>query len=43
MELREFIKTTLLQISEGTKKVQEEIDGFDMIINLDEVAITSTG
>jgi|SRR5699024_875532 len=43
MELKEFIKTTLLQISEGIKEAQEEIDGSDMIINPAKVGITSTG
>ncbi|QCX37922.1 hypothetical protein FF125_05555 [Aureibaculum algae] len=33
MELKEFIKTTLTQISQGIIEAQEEIDGSDMIIN----------
>lgn len=43
MELNEFIKTTLTQISQGIIDAQKEIEGTDMIINPDGLAVSSSG
>ncbi|KJD33294.1 hypothetical protein PK35_05400 [Tamlana nanhaiensis] len=43
MELKEFIKTTLTQISQGIIEAQEEIDGTDMIVNPSGLATNQNG
>ncbi|MAQ41521.1 hypothetical protein [Mesonia oceanica] len=43
MELKEFIKTTITQISQGIIEAQEEIDGTDMIVNPAGLATNSNG
>tara|TARA_R110001583_G_scaffold148598_1_gene300496 strand:+ start:287 stop:670 length:384 start_codon:yes stop_codon:yes gene_type:complete len=43
MELKEFIKTTLTQISQGIIEAQEEINGSDMIINPAGLATNASG
>lgn len=43
MELKEFIKTTITQISQGIIEAQEELDGNDMIVNPSGLATNSNG
>ena len=43
MELKDFIKTTLTQISDGIIEAQNEIKGTDMIINPAGLATNSVG
>ena len=43
MELKEFIKTTLTQISQGIIEAQDEMEGNDMIINPAGLASNSNG
>lgn len=43
MELKEFIKTTLTQISQGITEAQEEMNGNDMIVNPAGLASNSNG
>ncbi|WP_282149254.1 hypothetical protein [Algibacter lectus] len=43
MELKEFIKTTITQISQGIIEAQEELNGNDMIVNPSGLATNSNG
>lgn len=43
MELKEFIKTTLTQISQGITEAQDELEGNDMIVNPAGLASNSNG
>ena len=43
MELKEFIKTTLTQISQGITEAQEEVKDNDMIINPASLSSNSNG
>lgn len=43
MELKEFIKTTLTQISQGITEAKDELEGKDMIVNPAGLASNSNG
>lgn len=43
MELKEFIKTALTQISQGVTEAQQELESSDMIINPSGLATNSKG
>ena len=43
MELKDFIKTTITQISQGVIEAQEELKGTDMIVNPSGLATNPNG
>ncbi|MFB9054610.1 hypothetical protein ACFFVB_16095 [Formosa undariae] len=43
MELKDFIKTTITQISQGIIEAQEELKGTDMIVNPSGLATNTNG
>lgn len=43
MELKEFIKTTITQISQGIMEAQAELEGSDMIVNPSGLATSTNG